>query len=205
FLAGEEVSFFALADGERVLPLASAQDHKRAFDGDRGPNTGGMGAFSPAPLMTPALQARVLDEIVEPTVAAMKAAGTPFKGVLFAGLMVTPEGEPKLLEYNVRFGDPECQALMARLKSDLLPALIAAADGGLDAFDVRWYDETALVVVLAAEGYPGSYRKGSEIRGLEQAAQVEEVTIFHAGTARSDSGALVAAGGRVLGVTALGA
>lgn len=204
FLTGEEISFFALCDGERALPLASAQDHKRAFDGDRGPNTGGMGAYSPAPAMTPALQARVMAEIVEPTVAAMKAEGAPFKGVLFAGLMISPEGEPRLLEHNVRFGDPECQALMLRLKSDLLPALVAAAEGQLGAFDLRWYDAAALVVVLAARGYPGVYEKDTEIRGLEQAAQVEEVTVFHAGTAWSESGALTATGGRVLGVAALG-
>ncbi|SMF62405.1 phosphoribosylamine--glycine ligase [Tistlia consotensis] len=205
FLAGEEVSFFALCDGERALPLASAQDHKRAFDNDEGPNTGGMGAYSPAPVLTPALQARVMAEIVEPTVAAMKAEGAPFKGVLFAGLMIAADGTPRLLEHNVRFGDPECQALMLRLKSDLLPALIAAADGQLASFDLRWYDEAALVVVLAAKGYPGRYEKGTEIRGLERAAQVEEVTIFHAGTSWSESGALTATGGRVLGVGALGA
>ncbi|MEX2629765.1 MAG: phosphoribosylamine--glycine ligase [Tistlia sp.] len=205
FLAGEEVSFFALCDGERALPLASAQDHKRAFDGDRGPNTGGMGAYSPAPALTPALQARVMAEIVEPTVAAMKAEGTPFKGVLFAGLMISPDGAPKLLEHNVRFGDPECQALLLRLRSDLLPALVAAADGQLGAFDLRWHEAPALVVVLATKGYPGSYATGSEIRGLEQAAQVEAVTIFHAGTARSAGGALTASGGRVLSVAALGA
>ncbi len=204
FLEGEEVSFFALCDGTRALPLAGAQDHKRAFDGDQGPNTGGMGAYSPAPALTPALQARVMAEIVEPTVAAMKAEGAPFRGVLFAGLMIAPDGTPRLLEHNVRFGDPECQVLILRLKSDLLPALVAAADGQLRDFDLRWTDEAAIVVVMAAKGYPGAYEKGGEIRGLEQAAQVEGVTLFHAGTTWARDGRLTAAGGRVLGVAALG-
>jgi phosphoribosylamine--glycine ligase len=170
-------------------------------DGDSGPNTGGMGAYSPAPCMTPAIQQRVIDEIINPTVRAMAAEGAPFRGVLFAGLMLTAGG-PKLIEYNCRFGDPECQVLMMRLKSDLLPALVATADGGLAHFDLRWHDETALSVVMAAEGYPDAPRKGSEIRGLDSAAAVEGVTIFHAGT-RRDGGRILANGGRVLNVTAM--
>ena len=204
FMAGEEVSLFALVDGEIALPLAAAQDHKRVGDGDRGPNTGGMGAYSPTPAFDAALLERVMAEIVRPTVAAMAAEGRPYKGVLFAGLMLTAEG-PKLLEYNVRFGDPECQVLMMRLKSDLLPALLACADGVLESFDLRWYPEAAMVVVMAAEGYPGAYEKGSEIRGLEAAGALPDVKVFHAGTKRGESGACLANGGRVLGVTALGA
>jgi phosphoribosylamine--glycine ligase len=202
FLEGEEVSFFALCDGDTAVPLASAQDHKRVFDGDRGPNTGGMGAYSPAPALTPALARRAMDEIVLPTVRAMKARGTPFRGVLFAGLMLTPDG-PKLIEYNVRFGDPECQVLMLRLMSDLLPALIASCDGMLKSFDLRWYPEAALTVVMAAKGYPGAYAKGSVIEGLEAAAAVEGVQIFHAGTLAA-GGRILANGGRVLNIAALG-
>jgi len=202
-LEGEEASFFALVDGEHALPLASAQDHKRIGEGDTGPNTGGMGAYSPAPVMTAAMEARVMEEIVVPAVRGMKAEGKPFKGVLFAGLMMTKEG-PKVLEFNVRFGDPECQVLMPRLKSDLLPALVAARDGMLAHFDLRWKEEAALCVVMAAKGYPGKYAKGTEIRGLDAAAQVEGVTVFHAGTKKED-GRVLANGGRVLGVTALGA
>ncbi|NYZ15280.1 phosphoribosylamine--glycine ligase [Azospirillum sp. RWY-5-1] len=206
FLDGEEVSFFALCDGTTALPLVSAQDHKAVGDGDTGPNTGGMGAYSPAPALTPELQARVMREIVEPTVRGMAAEGRPFKGVLFAGLMIidTPTGKvPKTLEFNVRFGDPECQTLMMRLKSDALAALVAAADGVLGSIDLRWYDETALCVVMAARGYPGDYAKGTEIRGLDAAGAVEGVTVFHAGTKRADDGRVLATGGRVLGVTAL--
>jgi phosphoribosylamine--glycine ligase len=203
FLEGEEASVFALVDGEHVVPLATAQDHKRAGDGDTGPNTGGMGAYSPAPVMTPAMTARVMDEIIRPTVRAMAARGTPFKGVLYLGVMITGDG-PKLYEYNVRFGDPECQVLMMRLKSDLLAALIATADGVLDRFDLRWHEEPALTVVMAAKGYPGDYAKGTEIRGLDAARSVPGVQIFHAGT-RRDGDRLLANGGRVLNVTALGA
>ena len=199
-LIGEEVSFFALIDGGHALPLAAAQDHKRAFDSEQGPNTGGMGAYSPAPAMTPDLVRRTMDEIIWPTVRGMAARGTPFKGVLFAGLMITADG-PKLIEYNVRFGDPETQVLMMRLKSDLLPALIATADGVLKTFDLRWHDDAALTVVMAAKGYPGDYEKGTVIRGLDQAGAAEGVEIFHAGTARQGD-ALVATGGRVLNVTA---
>ncbi|MFA5949934.1 MAG: phosphoribosylamine--glycine ligase [Hyphomicrobium sp.] len=202
FLEGEEASFFALVDGRHVLPLATAQDHKRAGDGDTGLNTGGMGAYSPAPVMTPALIERTMDEIIRPTVEGMAKRGTPFKGVLFAGLMITGEG-PKLIEYNVRFGDPETQVLMMRLKSDLLAAMLATHDGVLDKFDVRWRDEVALTVVMAANGYPGTPEKGTEILGLEAAKSVEGVEIFHAGTRREGDG-LLADGGRVLSVTALG-
>ena len=202
FLSGEEASFFALVDGETALPLATAQDHKRAFDGDTGPNTGGMGAYSPAPIMTPALCARVMDEIVAPTVRAMAARGTPFKGVLYAGLMIQ-DGASKLIEYNVRFGDPETQVLMPRLKSDLLPALLAVAEGRLGGTALDWHDDAALCVVMAAKGYPGQYEKGSEIRGLEDAGADPNVEIFHAGTKR-DGKRILADGSRVLGVTARG-
>lgn len=201
-LTGTEASFFALVDGTNILPLASAQDHKRAYDGDRGPNTGGMGAFSPSPLVDAAMEQRILGEIVMPTVAAMASAGTPFKGVLFAGLMLTGDG-PKLIEYNVRFGDPECQVLVRRLKSDLLPALLAASDGELAGFDLRWRDTAAVCIVMAAQGYPGSYETGGEIEGLADAASLDGVEIFHAAT-RADGDRVVAAGGRVLGVTAIG-
>jgi phosphoribosylamine---glycine ligase len=201
-LVGEEASFFALCDGETAIPLASAQDHKRAFDGDKGPNTGGMGAYSPAPVMTAAMEKRTMDEIVLPTVAALKKAGCPFKGILFAGLMITGAG-PQLIEYNVRFGDPECQVLMLRLMSDLLPALIAAHDGQLKNFTLRWYADAALTVVMAAKGYPGSYARGSAIEGLDEAAQVEGVEIFHAGT-KLENNRILANGGRVLDVCARG-
>ncbi|MBV9861098.1 MAG: phosphoribosylamine--glycine ligase [Alphaproteobacteria bacterium] len=202
-LSGEEVSFFALVDGTDVLPLASAQDHKRVGDGDTGPNTGGMGAYSPAAALTPALEATVLDRIVLPTVAAMRQAGRPFKGLLYAGLMLTETG-PKLLEYNVRFGDPECQALMLRLHSDLLPALVATRDGILRQVDLRWRAEAALCVVLAAQGYPEAPVIGGEIRGLAEAARDPAVKVFHAAT-RREGDRVIADGGRVLGVTALGA
>ena len=202
FLEGEEASFFALVDGTTALPLVSAQDHKRVGDGDTGPNTGGMGAYSPAPIVTPAMTETIMATIIRPTVAAMAAMGHPFKGVLFAGLMIDGKG-PKLLEYNARFGDPECEVLMMRLKSDLLPALMAARDGALGHFDLRWHDEAALTVVMAARGYPGTYDKGSEIRGLEKAAKLPGVTVFHAGTAEQN-GKTVATGGRVLAVTATG-
>jgi phosphoribosylamine--glycine ligase len=202
FLSGEEASFFALVDGSYALPLVAAQDHKRVGDGDIGPNTGGMGAYSPAPVFTPEIERRVMDEIIRPTVAGMKQRGMPFQGVLFAGLMIGPEG-PKLIEYNVRFGDPETQVLMLRLKSDLLAALIATADGVLKDFDLRWYSDAALTVVMAANGYPGTPEKGTEIRGLDEAAAVEGVEIFHAGT-RRDGERWLADGGRVLSVTARG-
>ncbi|MGE0849911.1 MAG: phosphoribosylamine--glycine ligase [Hyphomicrobiaceae bacterium] len=202
FLEGEEASVFALCDGEHVLLLASAQDHKRVGDGDTGPNTGGMGAYSPAPVMTPEMTSRVMDEIIRPTVHGMAARGTPFKGVLFLGVMITKEG-PKLYEYNVRFGDPECQVLMMRLKSDLLAALLATADGVLGTFDLRWHEDVALTVVMAAKGYPGDYAKGTEIRGIDAARKLPGVEVFHAGT-RRDGDRLLANGGRVLAVTARG-
>jgi phosphoribosylamine--glycine ligase len=201
-LVGEEASFFALCDGETAIPLASAQDHKRVHDGDKGPNTGGMGAYSPAPVMTDEITRRTMDEIINPTMRAMKAMGAPFKGVLFAGLMITAKG-PQLIEYNTRFGDPECQVLMLRLMSDLLPALLAARDGQLKNFDLRWYPHAALTVVMAANGYPGAYDKGSEIGGLADAAALDDVEIFHAGT-KSQDGKILANGGRVLNVCGTG-
>jgi len=203
FLAGEELSFFALVDGKTALPLVSAQDHKRAGDGDTGPNTGGMGAYSPAPVATAVLEAEIMGGIIQPTVAAMAAAGRPFKGVLYAGVMLTKAG-PKLLEYNTRLGDPECQVMCLRLMSDLLPALLASADGALDKFQLRWQPKAAMTVVMAAKGYPGDYKKGTEIRGLDDVAKMAEVKVFHAGTRRAADGRLLSYGGRVLGVSALG-
>ncbi len=201
FLEGEEASFFVLCDGDTILPLATAQDHKRAFDGDMGPNTGGMGAYSPAPVMTPEITARTIAEIIEPTVRGMKARGTPYQGVLYAGLMLTADG-PKLIEYNARFGDPETQVLMPRLKSDLLELLLATARGELEGKTAQWHPEVALTVVMATVGYPGSYEKGSEIRGAD-GLDSEDLVVFHAGTKR-DGDRLLANGGRVLNVTALG-
>jgi phosphoribosylamine--glycine ligase len=202
FLDGEEASFFALCDGDTAIPLTTAQDHKRAFDGDQGPNTGGMGAYSPAPNIDDAMAARVMAEIVTPTLRAMKAMGAPYKGVLYAGLMITASG-PKLIEYNARFGDPETQVLMLRLMSDLVPALLASRDGQLKAFDLRWYPDPALTVVMAAKGYPGPYERGSVIEGLDDAAKVEGVEIFHAGT-KADGARILANGGRVLNISAIG-
>jgi phosphoribosylamine--glycine ligase len=202
FLDGEEASFFALCDGETAIPLATAQDHKRAFDGDKGPNTGGMGAYSPAPNIDAAMSGRIMNDIIAPTMRAMKAMGTPYKGVLYAGLMVTPQG-PKLIEYNARFGDPETQVLMPRLISDLVPALLASRDGMLKSFDLRWYATPALTVVMAAKGYPGHYTRGTVIDGLDEAAAVEGVQIFHAGT-KAEGGRILANGGRVLNISAMG-
>lgn len=202
FLDGEEASFFVLTDGTHVLPLAGAQDHKRAFDGDKGPNTGGMGAYSPAPVFTPDVAEKTMAKIIRPTIAAMKARGTPYMGVLFAGLMIK-DGEPKLIEYNCRFGDPECQVLMMRLKSDLATALLAARDGVLGELDLRWRDDAALTVVMATKGYPDAYTRGSIIEGVEAAAALSGIEIFHAAT-RRDGAQLLADGGRVLNVTALG-
>ena len=202
FLEGEEASVFALCDGEHILPLAGAQDHKRAHDGDIGPNTGGMGAYSPAPVLGATTEQDVCTRIMQPVITEMRARGTPYRGVLYAGVMITKSG-PKLIEFNCRFGDPECQVLMLRLKSDLLPALIAARDGVLDSVDLRWRNETALCVVMAAKGYPGAHAKGSEIRGLDKARQVAGVEIFHAGTVQRD-GRIYADGGRVLNICALG-
>ncbi|GGG41115.1 phosphoribosylamine--glycine ligase [Chelatococcus composti] len=201
-LVGEEASFFAIADGKTAIPLASAQDHKRVFDGDRGPNTGGMGAYSPAPVMTPALEREVMERIILPTVAGLAARGTPYVGVLYAGLMITAQG-PKLIEYNARFGDPECQVLMPRMKSDLVPVMLAACDGMLSDVDVRWWDDAALTVVMATKGYPGAVEKGSVIRGIAEAEALDDVIVFHAGT-KDDGGRIVANGGRVLNITATG-
>ncbi len=203
FLDGEEISYFAICDGDHLLPLNSAQDHKRVGDGDTGPNTGGMGAYSPARLMTPDMEKVVLETILHPTVAAMKAEGCAFTGVFFAGLMVV-KGVPKLLEYNVRFGDPECQTLMMRLESDLVEMLFAAATGKLDTIKPDWSSHPSLCVVMAANGYPADYVKGTEIRGLDAASAIDGVQVFHAGTSLQD-GKIVASGGRVLGITASGA
>jgi len=200
FMEGEEASFFALSDGTNVVALAGAQDHKRVGDGDTGPNTGGMGAYSPTPVLAPALEQVAMDQFIKPTVAAMAAKGMPYMGVLYLGLMITKQG-PKLVEYNARFGDPECQVLMPRLKSDLLAALLAARDGKLT--PLEWQGEVALTVVMASKGYPGSYEKGHVITGLDAAAKLPGITIFHAGTEKRGSD-IVAVGGRVLNVTALG-
>ena len=202
FLSGREISFFALSDGDNALALASAQDHKRVFDHDEGPNTGGMGAYSPTPFVTPEIHSEIMAKIIVPTVNGMKARGTPFQGVLYAGVMLTPDG-PKLFEYNVRFGDPECQVLMLRMMSDIVPALLASCDGQLKNFDLRWFPEAALTVVMAAKGYPGDYAKGSVIVGLDDAAKIEGAEIFHAGTTAKD-GQILANGGRVLNVCATG-
>ncbi|SCY87854.1 phosphoribosylamine--glycine ligase [Microvirga guangxiensis] len=202
FLEGEEASFFALCDGANAIPFGTAQDHKRVFDGDQGPNTGGMGAYSPAAILTPQLQARVMLEIIEPTLKGMAARGTPYKGILYAGLMLTKAG-PQLIEYNARLGDPETQVLLPRLNSDLVEALLAAAEGKLNSVSLSWSDKAALTVVMAAKGYPGSVEKGSEIRGIEKAEALDDVIVFQAGT-KQDSDKIVANGGRVLNVTALG-
>jgi phosphoribosylamine---glycine ligase len=202
FLDGEEASFFVLCDGETAIALTTAQDHKRAYDGDQGPNTGGMGAYSPAPNIDAAMSARIMAEIIAPTLWAMKAIGASYKGALYAGLMIAREG-PKLIEYNARFGDPETQVLMLRLMSDLVPALLASRDGMLRNFDLRWYAEPALTVVMAAKGYPGAYERGTVIEGLDEAAKVEGVEIFHAGT-KAEGGKILANGGRVLNVSAIG-
>jgi phosphoribosylamine--glycine ligase len=202
FLRGEEASFFALVDGKTALYLISAQDHKTAYDGDKGPNTGGMGAYSPAHVVTDDLIEEIMDTIIQPTIDGMAAEGRPYKGVLFAGLMIK-DGKAKALEFNVRFGDPECQVLMARLDSDIVEALDAAATGKLDQINLSWKKEAALVVVMAANGYPGPYKKYSEIKYLDKANLVDDVTIFHAGT-KIEGKKILANGGRVLGVTALG-
>jgi phosphoribosylamine---glycine ligase len=202
FMDGEEASFFALSDGVNVIPLAGAQDHKRVGDGDTGPNTGGMGAYSPALVLTPALEQVAMEQFIKPTVAALRERGLTYMGVLYLGLMIGKSG-PKLVEYNCRFGDPEAQVLLPRLKSDLLAALLAAREGRLARGSLLWRDEFALTVVMASGGYPGSYEKGHEIFGLEEAAALPGVTVFHAGTEKRD-GKTVAVGGRVLDVTATG-
>jgi phosphoribosylamine--glycine ligase len=203
YLTGEEISLFALCDGQSAVFLGSAQDHKRVGEDDVGPNTGGMGAFAPVPAFPPAMEQAAFDRIILPALAEMAARGTPFRGVLFAGLMLTEDG-PKLIEFNVRFGDPECQVLLLRLRSDLLPALQAACDGELANFAVRWFDHAAVAVVMAARGYPDAPEHGSEIKGLERAAAVADVQVFHSGTEQDADGRITAAGGRVLTVCATG-
>ncbi len=202
FLEGEEASFMALTDGEHVLPLASCQDHKRVFDNDEGPNTGGMGAYSPAPVVTPTIHRRILDDILAPLFAGLRKKNILYRGVLYVGLMITQDG-PKVLEFNARFGDPECQPIMMRLKSDLVPLLEATIDGKLDAIEPEWHNEAAVCVVLCAKGYPGAYDKGKEIHGLEDLKNWRKGFVFHAGTSRQNDRWLTS-GGRVLGVTALG-
>jgi len=202
FLRGEEASFLAITDGRNIIPLASAQDHKAVFDGDRGPNTGGMGAYSPAPVMTPEIHATAMAEVMRRAVDGMAAEGRPYRGVLYAGLMIDGKNV-KTLEFNARFGDPECQPLLMRMKSDIVPVLMAVAEGDIGGMELEWHDKAAVCVVMAAGGYPGEYRTGDGIRGLETVAGSEELFVFHAGTAlRGDT--VVTSGGRVLGVTALG-
>ena len=202
FLEGEEVSFMVLTDGQHILPLASSQDHKRVFDNDQGPNTGGMGAYSPAPAVTPAVQKRIFDEILNPLLTGLKRKGITYRGVIYVGLMITKTG-PKVLEFNVRFGDPECQPIMMRLKSDLVPLLEATIDGKLNQVQPEWYEDPAVCVVLSARGYPGTYDKGYEIRGLDKLRHWDKGFVFHAGTAK-ENGRWLTSGGRVLGVTARG-
>jgi len=202
FLRGEEASFLAFTDGKNIIPLASAQDHKAVFDGDQGPNTGGMGAYSPAPVVTPAIHAKAMAEVMRRTVDGMAAEGRPYRGVLYAGLMIDGDSV-KTLEFNARFGDPECQPLLMRLKSDLVPVLLAVANGDISRVELEWHDQAAVCVVMASQGYPGDYTKGDEIKGLEAAAELEDLVVFHAGTAMQ-GGKIVTNGGRVLGVTARG-
>jgi len=202
FLTGEEASFLAFTDGKRIIPLASAQDHKAIFDNDLGPNTGGMGAYSPAPVVTRGIHDRVMSEVMQPTVDGMAAEGRTYRGVLYAGLMIDGE-KIRTLEFNARFGDPECQPLLMRMKSDIVPILLAVAEGDLGNSGIEWHDQAAVCVVMAAQGYPGGYRKGDEISGLEEAAKIEDLVVFHAGTSVKE-GKTLTAGGRVLGVTALG-
>jgi phosphoribosylamine--glycine ligase len=202
FLTGEEASFLVITDGKNVIPLASAQDHKAIFDGDLGPNTGGMGAYSPAPVVTADIHEKAMRQVIRPTIDGMASEGRPYRGVLYAGLMVK-DGEVKTLEFNARFGDPECQPLLMRMKSDIVPVLVAVANGDLAGLDLEWHDKAAVCVVMASEGYPGDYRKGDIINGLEDAATIDDVYVFHAGTAYKD-GSCATNGGRVLGVTALG-
>ena len=202
FLRGEEASFLAFTDGKNIIPLASAQDHKAVFDGDQGPNTGGMGAYSPAPVVTPAIHAKAMAEVMRRTVDGMAAEGRPYRGVLYAGLMIDGDSV-KTLEFNARFGDPECQPLLMRLKSDLVPVLLAVANGDISRVELEWHDQAAVCVVMASQGYPGDYPKGDEIKGLEAAAEQEDLVVFHAGTAMQ-GGKIVTNGGRVLGVTARG-
>ena len=202
-LIGEEASFHVLVDGENVIPLASAQDHKPVGEGDTGPNTGGMGTYSPAPILNKDLTQEIMQKFIIPTVNGMKKEGHIYRGVLYAGLMITENG-PKLIEYNARFGDPETQVLLMRLKTDLLPALIACADGTLDQINLDWDRSAAICVVMAANGYPAEYKKGTSIKGLQKAGKIEGTQIFHAGTLLNQQGDLIANGGRVLGITSLG-
>lgn len=203
FLVGEEASFLAFTDGKAIIPLASAQDHKAIFDGDKGPNTGGMGAYSPAPVVTPTIHDFAMAEVMKRTVDGMAAEGRPYRGVLYAGLMINGN-DVKVLEFNARFGDPECQPLLMRMKSDIVPVLLGVARGDLSGVAVEWQDKAAVCVVMAAGGYPGDYRKGDVILGLEEAAVIDDLYVFHAGTAEKN-GAVITSGGRVLGVTGLGA
>ena len=202
FLKGEEASFLAFTDGQRIIPLASAQDHKAVFDGDKGPNTGGMGAYSPAPVVTPAIHEKAMAEVMRRTVDGMAAEGRPYCGVLYAGLMIDGDSV-KTLEFNARFGDPECQPLLMRMKSDIVPILLAVASGSLEGVEIEWHDKAAVCVVLASQGYPADYQKGDVISGLDAAAKIEDLVVFHAGT-KSAGESVVTSGGRVLGVTALG-
>jgi phosphoribosylamine--glycine ligase len=202
FMEGEEASFFAFTDGKNILPLASAQDHKRVFDGDEGPNTGGMGAYSPAPVVTPQLHQEIVETIVRPTIDGMAADGHPYVGILYVGLMIKA-GRPRVVEYNARFGDPEAQPLLMRMKSDIVPLLQACARGALADSSIEWHDKAAVCVVMASGGYPAAFQKGLPISGLEDAAQIDDLMVFHAGTAL-ENGVVVNNGGRVLGVTGLG-
>ncbi|MCF6305497.1 MAG: phosphoribosylamine--glycine ligase, partial [Rhodobacteraceae bacterium] len=202
FMQGEEASFFVLSDGENILPIGTAQDHKRAYDGDKGPNTGGMGAYSPAPIMDDAVVQKALTQIVQPTIDEMARRGTPFQGVLYAGFMIE-NGQPRLVEYNVRFGDPECQVLCIRLGAQMLDALLACAEGTLDTARINWADDHAISIVMAAKGYPDAYEKGSIINGLDAANDDPKAQIFHAGT-KTNNGKITANGGRVLNITARG-
>jgi len=203
FLRGEEASFLAFTDGKNIIPLASAQDHKAAYDGDRGPNTGGMGAYSPAPVVTPAIHEKAMQEVMRRTVDGMAAEGRPYRGVLYAGLMIDGDSV-KTLEFNARFGDPECQPLLMRMKSDIVPILMAVAEGNISGIKIEWHDMAAVCVVMAAAGYPGDYPRGDEISGLDAVSRIEDLVVFHAGTGERD-GRFVTNGGRVLGVTGRGA
>lgn len=202
FMEGEEASFFILSDGKNILPIGTAQDHKRVFDGDTGPNTGGMGAYSPAPIMTKDVTSKAISQIIQPTIDEMAKRGIPYQGVLYAGFMIK-DGEPKLVEYNVRFGDPECQALMMRLGAQALDAMLACAKGELNNYKLNWADDHALTIVYAAKGYPGTYEKGSKILGLDKISETTNIQVFHAGTKEEENN-IIATGGRVLNITARG-
>ena len=202
FMEGEEASFFILSDGKNILPIGTAQDHKRVFDGDTGPNTGGMGAYSPAPIMTKDVTSKAISQIIQPTIDEMAKRGIPYQGVLYAGFMIK-DGEPKLVEYNVRFGDPECQVLMMRLGAQALDAMLACAKGELNNYKLNWADDHALTIVYAAKGYPGTYEKGSKILGLDKISETTNIQVFHAGTKEEENN-IIATGGRVLNITARG-